>query len=398
MNGRLGDRSRYLDRFLVEALSRAAVIPTYSFPVHSIHLEIVTERGAHAALDDHALQLDRDAAMAIAEYAPGAEVVAGGRIWTSAGIARRATVGTGDAWMERGFHRVCPTCQHAETHHDRDDFGENCPQCGARASGRRRVFVEPVGFLTSYADRQGKDPGATRLRVRPVDEARLLTRARHEDFQLSDLARVTHFFAPAIAPEGSQPGRMLVLNRGPLGAGYLWCPACEHARPAPQEALGGAEIGAVHETPRTGDRCQVKSLRRPVDLAHVFETDLRGIRVDQPVPDFADRSTDTERRAARDGFLRTLAEALKLAAVDILETDPRDLRATVELLGAAPLVILSDSVPGGAGYCRRLLDDSRFLARVLLGRAIAILDCPRGSACETSCYSAAHGRVESRSW
>ena len=385
MNGRLGDMRRYLDRFLVEALSRAAVIPTYSFPVHSIHLEIVTERGARTASDDRALQLDRDAAMAIAEYAPGAEVVAGGRIWTSAGIARRATVGTGDAWMERGFHRVCPTCQHAETHHDRDDFGENCPQCGARASGPRRAFVEPVGFLTSYTDRQGRDPGATRLRVRPVDEARLLTRARPEDFQVSDLARVTHFFAPAIAPEGSQPGRMLVLNRGPLGAGYLWCPACEHARPAPQEALGGAEIRAVHENPRTGDRCRVESLRWPVDLAHVFETDLRGIRIDQPVPNFSDRPTDTERRAARDGFLRTLAEALRLAAADILETDPRDLRATVELLGAAPLVILSDSVPGGAGYCRRLLDDSRFSARVLLGRAIAVLDCPRGSACETSC-------------
>ena len=385
MNARLGDMRRYLDRFLVEALSRTAVIPTYSFPVHSIHLEIVTERGARTASDERALQLDRDAAVAIAEYAPGAEVVAGGRIWMSAGIARRATVGTEDAWMERGFHRVCPTCQHAETHHERDAFGENCPQCGARASGPRRTFVEPVGFLTSYADRQGRDPGATRLRVRPVDEARLLTRARPEDFMLSDLARVTHFFAPAIAPEGSQPGRMLVLNRGPQGAGYLWCPACEHSRPAPTEALGGADIRAVHENPRTGDRCRVKSLRWPVDLAHIFETDLRGIRIDQPVPDFSERVNETERRAARDGFLRTLSEALRLAAADILETDPRDVRVTVELLGSAPLVILSDSVPGGAGYCRRLLDDSRFSARVLLGRAFSVLDCPRDVACETSC-------------
>ena len=385
MNARLGDMRRYLDRFLVEALSRAAVIPTYSFPVHSIHLEIVTERGVRTASDDRALQLDRDAAMAIAEYAPGAEVVAGGRIWTSSGIARRATVGVGDAWLERGFHRICATCQHADIHNDRDDFGENCPQCGARAGGPRRAFVEPVGFLTSYADRQGRDPGATRLRVRPVDEARLLTRARPEDFLLSDLARVAHFFAPAIAPEGAQPGRMLVLNRGPQGAGYLWCPACEHARPAPIEALGGVEIRAVHVNPRTGDRCRVESLRWPVDLAHIFETDLRGIRIDQAIPEFLDWPTEKERRASRDGFLRTLAEAMRLAAADILETDPRDLRSTVELLGAAPLVILSDSVPGGAGYCRRLLDDSRFSARVLLGRAIAVLDCPRGTVCETSC-------------
>jgi ATP-dependent helicase YprA (DUF1998 family) len=385
MNARLGDMRRYLDRFLVEALSRAAVIPTYSFPVHSIHLEIVTERGALTASDERALQLDRDAAVAVAEYAPGAEVVAGGRIWTSAGITRRATVGTGDAWMERGFHRVCLTCQHAEIHHERDAFGENCPQCGARAGGPRRAFVEPIGFLTSYADRQGRDPGATRLRVRPVDEARLLTRARPEDFKPSDLARVTHFFAPAIAREGSQPGRMLVLNRGPQGAGYLWCPSCEHARPATQEAMGGAEIRALHENPRTGDRCRVESLRWSVDLAHIFETDLRGIRIQQTIPDFSGHMSEAERRAAREGFLRTLAEALRLAAADILETDPRDLRATVELVGSSPLVILSDSVPGGAGYCRRLLVDSRFSARVLLGQVISVLDCPRGTACETSC-------------
>lgn len=382
MQFRLGDMQRYLDRFLVETLSRAAVIPTYSFPVHSIHLEIVTERGARTSSDERALQLDRDAAVAIAEYAPGAEVVAGGRIWTSAGITRRAAVGTGDAWMERGFHRVCPTCQHAEIHHEWDEFGTNCPQCGAQASGPRRAFIEPVGFLTSYADRQGRDPGATRLRVRPVDEARLLTRARPEDFLPSDLARVTHFFAPAIAPEGSQPGRMFVLNRGPHGAGYLWC-QCEHARPAPQEALGGVEIHAKHENPRTGDRCRVESLRHRVDLAHIFETDLRGIRIDQPVPNFSNHLN--EYHTARDGFLRTLAETLRLAAVDILETDPRDLRATVEFFNSAPMVILSDSVPGGAGYCRRLLDDPRFSARALLGRAITVLDCPRGTNCETSC-------------
>src|SRR6185437_14744236 len=149
--------------------------------------------------NERALELDRDAALAIAEYAPGAEVVAGGRIWTSAGITRRAIAGGGEAWMEKGFHRVCTSCQHVEIHHLRDDFAERCPQCGAAANGQRRAFVEPVGFLTAYDDRTGRDPGATRLRVKPVDEARLLTRARPEDFTPSDLIGLTSFFAPAIA-------------------------------------------------------------------------------------------------------------------------------------------------------------------------------------------------------
>jgi hypothetical protein len=383
MLGRLGDMNRFLDRYLVETLSRAAVIPTYSFPVHSLHLEIVTERRATGG-DERALQLDRDASMAIAEYSPGAEVVAGGRIWTSAGITRRATHGGGDAWMEKGFHRVCASCQHVEIQHDRDAFGGTCPQCGSGPGSQRRAFVEPVGFLTSYEDRTGRDPGASRLRVKPVDEARLLTRARPEDFAASDLARVNSFFAPAIPRDGMPEGRMLVLNRGPHGAGYLWCPVCEFARPAPPEALGGIDISARHNNPRTGDRCQVETLRWPVDLAHIFESDLRGIRIDQTLPAFTG-ATDAERRDVQEGFLRTLAEVLRLAAADLLETDPRDLRVTIELPGGAPIAILSDAVPGGAGYCRRLLDEPRFSARALFGRALAMLDCPRGDNCETSC-------------
>ena len=383
MQGRLGDMTRFLDRLLVETLSRAAVIPTYSFPVHSMHLEIVTERSTKGQ-DDRALQLYRDASMAIAEYAPGSEVVAGGRIWTSAGVTRRTMHGGGDVWMEKGFHRVCSICQHVEIQHEWDGFGDKCPQCGARPGNQRRAFVEPVGFLTSYEDRAGRDPGASRLRVKPVDEARLLTRARPEDFVASDLALVSSFFAPAVPRDGAPTGRLLVLNRGPSGTGYLWCPACEFARPTPAGVVGAVEVSSPHNNPRTGDRCRVESLKWPVDLAHVLETDLRGIRIDQDLPALKGR-TESERRAAQDRFLRTLAEAIRLAAAELLGTDARDLRATVELPGGAPLVILSDAVPGGAGYCRRLLEEPRFSGRGMISQALAMLDCPRGDVCETSC-------------
>lgn len=152
---------------LPEAMSRAAVIPTYSFPVHSIHLEIVTDQQSHGD-QGRALQLDRDASLAIAEYAPGAEVVAGGRIWTSEGIARKAAIGGGDAWTEKGYYRICPSCNHVQIHDDREGFEETCPQCGAGQQGLKVRFIEPFGFLTSYTGRMGRDPGSSRLRVRPV--------------------------------------------------------------------------------------------------------------------------------------------------------------------------------------------------------------------------------------
>lgn len=384
-NGRMRDKKLYLDRFVVEAMSRAAVIPTYSFPVHSIHLEIVTDQQSHGD-QGRALQLDRDASLAIAEYAPGAEVVAGGRIWTSEGIARKAAIGGGDAWTEKGYYRICPSCNHVQIHDDREDFDETCPQCGAGQQGLKVRFIEPFGFLTSYTGRMGRDPGSSRLRVRPVDEARLLTRAMDEDFGPSDLNGVMSFFAPAVPRSGEKPGQMFIVNRGPQGKGYLCCPRCEFAMPAPRDLAHGAEVQKRHDNPRSGETCPVDKLGWPVDLAHIFETDLRAIRFSTPLPDFG-RKKESETREAREGFVRTLSEALRLAATDLLETDPRDIRATAEIPTGHPSVILSDAVPGGAGYCRRLLadDEPRFSARALVGRALQILECPSGDTCETSC-------------
>ena len=391
-----GNMKKYLDRFLVETLSRNAVIPTYSFPVHSMHLEIVTERGA-TGHNDRELQLDRDASIAIAEYAPGSEVVAGGRIWTSAGITKRSTHGSSDIWMERGYHRICTTCQHVEIQYTWNAFEDNCPLCEMTSQGHRRAFVEPIGFLTSYVDREGRDPGASRLRVKPVDEARLLTRARPKDFTGSDLALVTSFFAPAVPRDDSPCGQMLVLNRGPQGTGYLWCKVCEFARPSPARTVGGVEVPSPHKNPRTGDPCPNKSLKWPVDLAHKFETDLRAIRIEQALPPHKGL-TEHERRADRDGFLRTLAEAVRLAAADLLGTGPRDLRSIFELPGNVPVVVLSDAIPGGAGYCRRLLKEPRFSARALISRTVAILDCPKGENCETSCGHCLNDYSNQRVW
>ena len=97
-----------LAQFLVNGLSRAAVIPTYSFPVHTCRLEIVKDRAqASTPFGDleAEVQLDRTALLAISEYAPGAEVVAGGRIWTSGGIVRYP-----NAFMPTRHYRICNSC------------------------------------------------------------------------------------------------------------------------------------------------------------------------------------------------------------------------------------------------------------------------------------------------
>lgn len=378
---KMREKKQFLDQFLVSTLSRFAVIPTYSFPVHSIRLEISDTRttgNVNLFAEENSLQLDRDAALAVGEYSPGSEIVAGGRIWTSRGIVRRA-----EEYMPISYHRICRKCGHPEIHYQRDDFDSVCEQCNDEPQARIRRFIQPTAFLTSFDEKHGRDPGSSRLRSRPVDEARLLTKAHFRDYKDTDLIGVRTFFAPATATAGEIKGLLFVVNQGPKGAGYLWCNRCEYAEPAPLESIH-KDIETNHKNPRTGENCRQDKLKYPLDLGHIFETDVRSIRFLVAPPTFQDSSNQREQDDKLESFMRTLAEAMRIATAELLEADSRDIRASKELRDGLPLVVLSDAVAGGAGYVQRLFEDSSYSARSLVDVAIRLLDCRRPN-CATSC-------------
>ena len=389
-----------LAQFLVDMLSRQAVIPTYSFPVHTCRLEISTSRGGQAnpyGASDTGLQLDRTALLAISEYAPGAEVVAGGRIWTSAGIIRYP-----QAFMPERWYRVCVACKYVEIVDDRELFPPTCPQCRsswtARFQGR---FIEPKGFLTAYSERDGKDPGSTRVRQRPPEEARLLTPAPADAYQDTAVSLVQTFHAPAFPRDGddSPQGKLFVVNRGMHGGGYLRCPRCEHAESAPHGARFGKSVSSRHKNPRTGDNCSQTVLRRQVDLGHEFETDVRTFAFRKPIPDPPkDVATTPLEAHYRAGFTRTLAEAVRLGGIRLLQADSRDLAATFQINRGTPVVILYDTVAGGAGFVRRLgsAEQQGIPTGRILDEAIRILGCPSG--CASSCGKCLNDYANQMHW
>ena len=392
-------KKKYLKQMVTSVLSQRATIPTYSFPIHSIHLELVTERGDEQSWGARP-EMSRDASLAIAEYAPGAEVVAGGRIWCSAGISRRTAYSRGEqSYLDRGWYRVCKQCNHPEICEEREEFSSDCSHCQQPAGEIARRYLVPVGFLTSYSERKGRDPGTSRLRTRTVDEARLLTKALPEHFTGSDMPNIKSFFAPAPnrpGEEGPLVGQMLIVNRGPKSGGYLSCQRCEYAQPA--KNFFETMMKDRHNNPRTGDPCPCEELTLPQDLAHLYYTDIRGILIENEIPDWDELMPD-DREQHRLSLLRTIAEAFRLAASSLLETDPRDLRSSTEIsYMGTPLIIISDTTPGGAGYVRRLINEEKFSARVLLDNAISILNCPRGDACITSCNKCLNDYSNQQYW
>jgi len=276
------EKQLFVDRLLTESLSRLGIVPTYSFPVSSLTLEVVRDRGHGRGTED--IELARDASLAISEFAPGAETIAAGRVWTSAGISRRSSHTANDVWMDEGRLQICRACRNVERIPKDGDSLSSCPSCNANLGAPRR-FIEPIGFLTNYKDRAGGEPGSSRLRPRAVDEARLLTRAPSEQMRPTDLRDVSTYFASALGSSDISEGRMIVVNRGPNATGYLRCRRCEHAEPAPKNYnyFGYDPVRTKHSDPRNGEPCSVKELQGATDLAHIYSTDIRIFRVNVPI-------------------------------------------------------------------------------------------------------------------
>lgn len=382
-------REDFMAQFLVNQLSQRGLIPTYSFPVHSISLEVTTDGGRNRFQGQSDIALSRDASMGISEYAPGAEVVANGRIWESAGLAHYPK-----AFMPECWYVACPECYHVDIGDTHDDIGPACSNCGSTEGRRKRLFVEPKGFVTSYNQNKGRDPSSSRRRVRPADEAKLIAAPKDDLFEDTGLPFLSTAMLSAKSTSEDQPrGSLFIANRGTHGEGYHRCPKCNYAVPVKAGAHDKTSKKKEgkdkpkkfsHSDPMTGEFCPNDVLPRiSLDFAHRFETDVRILRFINPLPE--PESSEISPRRFHERFARTLAEALKHAATAFLDLHPGELRAIYRLYGSTGNrveVVLYDGVPGGAGYCARI-GGSGISFPALLAKVRERLDCPAN--CDSGC-------------
>ena len=124
-------------RSLIGYLANRNVLPKYGFPVDTVEL-----RTAHCDSQVGArLELNRDLSVAIHEYAPGAELVAGGVLWRSGGIYRLP----GRELITRSY-TVCRGCRHYRE--GGTELEPACSACGRPADGPVREYCVPeFGFV-----------------------------------------------------------------------------------------------------------------------------------------------------------------------------------------------------------------------------------------------------------
>lgn len=361
---------RWANQPIVSFLSKYGIIPTYSFPVDSIELEILRDD----RWSRQAIELVRDAKLGITEYAPGSQVIANGRVWTSQAIPFQPR-----EFQPTLHYRSCKNCRHIVTREDKADLPASCPACSADLGDSSRCFIEPSSFTTTVEKQNGSRPAANREIPAPSLETQLVTSAPDSEFTGTNLHYVTW------ASQSAKDAELVIINQG-RGSGFLKC-GCGYSHPKTNRRRSIEP----HKLPYSNTKCENTPTTFAFDLAHSFRTDVAQIRVGLKLPFPIDPDIDPDEFQAQ--VCRTLIESLRKAASTLYDIPEREIDTTYRLLAQGLEVVLYDGISGGAGYSGRIIRDN---AQRLFTEAHKVLDCSRG--CSTSCAGCLRSFSNQRYW
>ena len=314
---------------LIDFLAGSHWLPSYAFPQDVIRLLVRQKNWASR------MRLERDREVGIAEYAPGAEIIADGRLFKSRGVVRR-----GRAFDVRRY-RFCPQCRTLERRSENERFELAC-QCGFPLQPKN--YIKPEGFTTFYDD-EVPEPNLYRMRPPSNTELFLVAGAPPESFRAHEAVEgVTYGYR--------KDGVLFRANPGYKSQQYRLCKSCG------VQFEEKARVQATHVTP-WGGKCGGSVFR--THLAHEFETDTLQLRFDQHTlrpPQVMDAMFWLSFQTA---FVSAAAEVLSIPRADLDGTYRAQTNESTE-----GELIVYDRVPGGAGYVERIIESlPQILAKTL---------------------------------
>jgi hypothetical protein len=345
----------------IDFFSDRGVLPGYAFPIYNVSLATV----------DAELKLERDLRLAMSEYAPGASIVAKGRLWRSVGIRMPPRNNA----LERKHYAVCPRCWHVEHDLDKDKvFREAaCPVCGhdgARPLRRKFQYIVPAFGFTTDLQTQGEELSFDRPMRIPASRV-LFVPQKDED----DPVQVALTGAGGLSVEvrTTENADFFVFNDGddPAGRGFFLCRSCGLQLDVPTQK----EKAKEHRSPM-GRTC--KGLGEWVHLGHDFRGCAARLAFGGTGRPYDDQS-----------FWMSLLHALLGGMSDALGIEPSDINGVIRPIrqeggNIIQEIVLFDDVPGGAGHVQRLEDQGELLA-VLEAAHARVAQCG-GCDPSASCY------------
>lgn len=345
---------------LIDFLVRNNVLPKYGFPVDTVELL----PAPFSAKDDNRPQMQRDLQIAVAEYAPGSEIVADGMLYTSRYIHKSPSKSAYN-W-EYGWYAKCPNkiCEADNFYNDnalREDLP--CRSCGEKIKKIlwHRTLEPRRGFIASNS---GNDK-PKRVKMRKPEK-----NYKTDDVYIGDPSRriiekrVLSVNGNLLEIESTANDSLVVRTQ----TKFAICTSCGYA-------TGKGEVYKQKHQNAFGSKCSNEGAGIEFFLTHEFKTDVARITF------VTERATDYDCMLS---VLFALLEAMS-KELDIERNDIKGCLYRTKLESGMMVynLIIYDAVAGGAGHSRRLVTpDGKALSKVIR-RAIKIMDdCD----CEPSCY------------
>jgi superfamily II DNA or RNA helicase len=343
-------------RSLLNFLASKNVLPKYGFPVDTVEL-----RTAHSGEPaGRQLELSRDLSQAIYDYAPGNQVIAGGKRWTSVGIHRLP-----GKELVAVSYRACSTCGN----YVEGDAAEKdaCQACSAPWAINLRQYVVPeFGF---NCDPTPSDAGT----APPERRWGGATFIQSLGAEIIDESWTAPSGAVCVARAGSR-GRITVISDA-FNLQFCICDWCGWTT-----ILEPGKRWGAHQRPLNGKDCGGGYSRR--SLGHRYETDI--VEITSEAWDASFFAED---------YWTSLLYAVLQGAAERLEISEDDLGgALYRKVDGRRAVVLFDTVPGGAGGARFI---AQSLEQVLSGAHERVAECECGP--ETACYACLRSYRNARS-
>lgn len=361
--------NHYTQNNLIDLLVRGNILPKYGFPIDSVEL---TQNIASKSLKS--LNLTRDLAVAISEYAPSAEVIADGGLYTSRYIKKPFVNHKVSETFDIAYIAECPKCNN--TNYKTVYLGNDtvdCIVCGHKLTNFMfKKSIQPrAGFIAE------KD-------VKPVPLSSQEKKYRTEAIYIGDksaepIKKEEYVFGETKIEIESTTNDSLAVKS--LHSFYV-CDECGYAIAEDEQAkleeykdykYGVSEIKDTpnfHETSFGKGKCSCKKLKRYY-LHHEFKTDVAKISF----------SCDT---SYKETMLSVMYALLNAFATE-MSIERKDIKACLTYKQVNGVmthkIIIYDSVPGGAGHSRRLVEEN--VLKQIIDRAYSLLNSCK---CEPSCY------------
>ncbi len=345
-----------LDSDIIAILAKRGFLPRYAFPLDIVTLETKTNRWS----DAEDVELSRDRGIAIAEFAPGAQVVAHKKVFTSAGLY---IVSKSDS-KKRDWFSQCPNknCKQIRTTSTtQDSLVGSCEVCGRSITTQFIYpFIEPKAF-SIQVDKKSENTARYR-RSTLIRQKQSLTHfissVDESDFNDFGLFRV------ALRPDG----KLFRYNNGPKNMGFMLCPTCGYSA-----SLWSYKAGKAHKRLRIysgQSTCNNEQpWTKPIAYGHQFQSFCLIVR---PV--------------AAPPSVESLAFALQKGLCIFLDIETSDIGVSWRWLAdktnrTGAEIILYDQTPGGAGFAKEGFDNWQ---QVVEEAYKVCAECPNN--CEKACY------------